>query len=34
MGLQDFVLAILQEPYEPQFTESELEFIFYKNGYQ
>ena len=30
MGLQDFVLAILQEPYEPQFTESELEFIFYK----
>ena len=30
MGLQDFVLAILQEPFEPQFTEKELEFIFYK----
>ena len=30
MGVQDFILAILQEPFEPQFTEKELEFIFYK----
>ena len=30
MGVHDFVLAILQEPFEPQFTENELEFIFYK----
>lgn len=30
MGLQDFVLAILQEPYDPQFTEEQLVFIFNK----
>ena len=30
MGLNDFVLAILQEPYEPQFSEEQLEFIFNK----
>ena len=30
MGITDFVLAILQEPFEPQFTEEQLEFIFYK----
>ena len=30
MGVQDFVLAILQEPYEPQFSEKQLEFIFDK----
>jgi Ca2+-binding EF-hand superfamily protein len=30
MGVQDFVLAILQEPYEPQFSEKQLEFIFHK----
>ena len=30
MGVTDFVLAILQEPFEPQFTEEQLEFIFYK----
>ena len=30
MGAIDFVLAILQEPFEPQFTEEQLEFIFYK----
>ena len=30
MGMQDFVLAILQEPYTPQFTQEQLEFIFHK----
>ena len=30
MGVQDFVLAILQEPYDPQFSEKQLEFIFHK----
>jgi len=30
MGIQDFVLAVLQEPYEPQFSEEQLEFIFHK----
>ena len=30
LGLNDFVLAILQEPYEPQFSEEQLEFIFNK----
>ena len=30
MGMQDFILAILQEPYEPQFSEQQLEFIFKK----
>ena len=30
MGLKDFTLAILQEPYEPQFTEEQLTFIFNK----
>ena len=30
MGMQDFILAILQEPYNPQFSEKQLEFIFNK----
>ena len=30
MGIQDFVLAILQEPYVPQFSEEQLVFIFHK----
>ena len=30
MGVEDFVLAILQEPYNPQFSEKQLEFIFHK----
>jgi Ca2+-binding EF-hand superfamily protein len=30
MGMQDFILAILQEPYEPKFSEKQLEFIFKK----
>ena len=30
MGEQDFVLAILQEPYKPQFSEEQLIFIFHK----
>ena len=33
MGIKDFVLAILQEPYEPQFKEEELEYIFNKMDY-
>jgi len=30
MGLEDFVLAILQEPYEPMFSEEQLQFLFRK----
>ena len=30
MGMEDFILAILQEPYVPQFSQAQLEFIFQK----
>ena len=30
MGVEDFVLAILQESYNPQFSEKQFEFIFHK----
>ena len=30
MGVHDFILAVLQEPFIPQFKENELEFIFNK----
>ena len=30
MGMEDFVLAILQEPYNPMFSNQQLEFIFKK----
>ena len=30
LGIEDFVLAILQEPYNPMFSQQQLEFIFKK----